>query len=569
MTRVFATCACAVLLLLGLATSVDAKRLALVIGNSVYEHAPKLPNPANDARDLAEAFAGLGYEVRLLEDATRSELLDALRSFRAQSQGAEHSIIYYAGHGVEIARQNFVIPVDAELEADIDIDYEAVPLDLLVNATSGAADLQLVVLDACRDNPFLEQMTRTLATRSIGRGLALYEPEGNSLVAYAAKEGTVALDGRSGDNSPYAAAFLEALSKPDLEIGQFFREVRDSVIRKTQGAQEPFLYGSLSADPVYFRPPSTDPDVGRETARANPDGSQPNRASQDTLLAIDVAFWESIRGSDQPNDYRDYLERFPDGEFRPLAERRLAALSPTDAPARSSQEPPVRAEPIPPRAESDPEPVAPSEEIRLSRSEVRDLQARLNILGFSAGVEDGLIGPRTLRAVAAFRDDAGIGGGDRIDRALIDAIEGEVSWSRLAAYRDRARQQQPTTTARPQATPSAKPSPSPAPAAAPKPAGNLGAFVGRTYCRKKGSLIENGQYFSDRPIRCYTILQVSQNAVRYRVTSRQQYGLPIQNSVFTRPRTGTRSYPPVAFPAQGSGYITAEGSTYVASSIHR
>jgi uncharacterized caspase-like protein len=501
--------------------------------------------------------------VRLLENATRSELLDALRLFRSESQHAEHSIIYYAGHGVEINRQNFIIPVDAALEADIDVDYEAVPLDLLVNATSGAANLQLVVLDACRDNPFLEQMTRTIATRSVSRGLAIYEPDGNSLVAYAAKEGTVALDGPQGDNSPYASAFLEALNKPDLEIGQFFREVRDSVIRQTRGAQEPFLYGSLSADPVYFQQPKQD---RNQPEQAEPSAAAPDRASQDALLAVDVAFWESIRGSDELSDYRDYLERFPDGRFRPLAERRLAALSPTDEPARSSLDPATRLAPTVarPDPESDPEPAARSEEIRLSRAEARDLQARLNILGFDAGVEDGLIGPRTLRAVAAFRRDAGLSDGERIDRDLVEAIRNEVSANRLAAYRDRSRAREP-------APQTAQPSQSPlqSQTAAPAPTDNLSAFVGRTYCRKKGNLVENGQYFSDRPIRCYTILQVDQNAVRYRVSSRKQYGLPISTAVFSRPRSGARAYRPVAFPTQGSGHIIAEGSTFVASSIHR
>ncbi len=554
MARLITQLFLAALLLVGLATSSGAQRVALVIGNSKYEHAPALPNPANDAKDLAIAFEGVGYEVRLLLDATRSELLDELRAFRYDSLGAEHSIIYYAGHGVEIDRQNFVIPVDSELEADLDVEYEAIPLGLLVAATSGAKDLQLVVLDACRENPFLDQMTRTLATRSIGRGLALYEPEGNSLVAYAAKEGTVALDG-TGENSPYATAFLQALDKPDLEIGQFFREVRDAVIDTTQGAQEPFLYGSLSADPIYFKEPAAMPPDAASVA--------PNRASRDTLLAIDISFWESIRGSDQASDFRDYLERFPEGQFSTLAERRLAALKKEEEPSRSSNQPPANPEPAALPQDSK------SEEITLSRSGARDLQARLNILGFSAGIEDGLPGPRTKRAVAAFRADRDIGEGDLIDRAVLDRLASEVSASRLAAYRDRSRPSQPSpqpksTPARPSAPQTAAPQ-----AAAPQPSGNLGGFVGRTYCRKRGNLIENGQYFSDRPIRCYTILSLSQNAITYRSTVRQQYGYPVQSSTFTRPRSGNRAYSPIALPSSGTGSITAGGATYVASSIQR
>lgn len=558
MLRHFLTVACAVLLV-GLANAAAAKRVALIIGNSNYENAPILPNPSRDATDLARAFEGLGYEVRLLQDATRAQLLDALRMFRFDSLGAEHSVIYYAGHGVEIDRQNFVIPIDAELKADIDVEYEAVPLELLVSATSGAEDLQLVVLDACRDNPFLEQMTRTIATRSIGRGLALYEPRGNSLVAYAAKEGTVALDGQ-GENSPYASAFLEALEKGDLEIGQFFREVRDSVIRRTNGQQEPFLYGSLSADPVFFKPQADVPPAPPSNEPAAGLPPQPGPSS-DTRLAIDLAFWESIRSSTQARDFSDYLERFPDGQFRPLAERRLAALQRPDEPSRSSVAPSEVPEP------SGPDVAADAEEIRLSRSEVRDLQARLNILGFGAGSEDGILGRRTSGAVAGFRRDRGLGGGSRIDRRLLDRLAEEVSVSRLAAYRERSRPAAPAPAPQSSAsTPTQKAAP-----AAPKPTGNFSGFAGRTFCRQRAGLVENGRSFSDRPIRCYTILNVNASQVTYRVTTRLEYGKPVATSTFTRSRSGDRSFSPIAFPPSGTGYILAPpgNSTYVPSRIYR
>ena len=548
------------LMVFGFAGAAAAKRVALVIGNSAYENVPVLPNPSADATELAREFEKLGYEVRLLLNATRAQLLDELRRFRFESLGAEHSVIYYAGHGVEIDRQNFIIPVDAELEADIDVEYEAVPLELLVAATSGAEDLQLVVLDACRDNPFLDQMTRTIATRSIGRGLALYEPRGNSLVAYSAKEGTVALDGQ-GANSPYATAFLEALKKGDLEVGQFFREVRDSVIRKTNGQQEPFLYGSLSADPVFFSP--TGPDVAAPTPDVTPSTLPPRTGGlSDTKLAIDLAFWESIRSSNQARDFADYLARFPEGQFRPLAERRLAALQQPEEPSRSSATP----------ADTDTPPAARSgpPDLSLSRSQVRDLQARLNILGFPAGTEDGIPGRRTLGAVEAFRTKRGLGGGRRIDQSLLDRLQDEVSASQLAAYRDRARAAQPAAP-KPQAAKPAAPQTPKAAAPAPKPASNLSGFVGRTYCRQRAGLVENGQAFSDRPIRCYTILSLSPSQITYRVTTRLEYGKPVSSSTFTRGRSGDRAYPPVSLPSSGSNYIVAPpgNSTYVPSRIYR
>lgn len=422
---------CTCLLSFGFASNVDAKRVALIIGNSAYEHAPELPNPANDASDLAAAFSAMGYQVRLVKDASREHLLNELRLFRYESLGAEHSIIYYAGHGVEIGRQNYLVPVDAKLKSDIDVEYEALSLNLLVSATSGANNLQLVVLDACRDNPFLDQMTRTVATRSIGRGLALYEPNGNSLVAYSAKEGTVALDG-SGTNSPYAEAFLSALEQPQLEIGQFFRTVRDNVVRKTNRKQEPFLYGSLSADPVYFHPVAPKAIAKENATPKKVETDQQDKASQNVLLSIDLAFWESIRGSQQAKDFQDYLERFPNGQFGSLAKRRLAAISPATSPAPREISPSVAVEASTP---------TPLTEIELSRTQARNLQARLNILGFSAGGEDGLIGKRTLSAIAAFRTSTGIEGGNHVDQNLLNKIRSDVPDSQLVSYQDQKRKQ--------------------------------------------------------------------------------------------------------------------------------
>lgn len=565
-------------LLVGLTTAADARRVALVIGNSDYTHASTLPNPANDARDIAGAFSSLGYETQLVEDAARGELMDALRTFRARSLGADHSVIYYAGHGIEIDRQNFVVPVDAVLKADIDVEYEAVPMELLVAATSGARNLQLVVLDACRDNPFLSQMTRTLSTRNIGRGLALYEPDGNSLVAYSAREGTVALDG-TGQNSPYAMAFLSALKQPQLEIGQFFREVRDSVIQQTNGQQEPFLYGSLSAQPVFFQPPQATASV--TPAPTVPAARPSSEASTDTLLSIDLAFWQSIEDSTQTSDFEDYLSRFPDGLFRPLAQRRLAALKAPEGQARSSAVEdtiPAVSAPAPqpkPEAVAAPRPVETPNLISLSRSQTRDLQARLNLLGFRAGGEDGIAGRRTLQAANGYRSARGMAAVDGIDSALVDRITDEVPAARLAAYRDAQRTPapkptEPTKTAKPKATtqqaakPAAKPAPKPAASA-----GNLAGYVGRSYCRKRDGIVLNGRNLSDRPIWCVEVLSLNASQIRYRVLERQQAGRPLNRSTFTRSRTGNRTYGSVKLAASGSGSMVVNGSTFVASSYSR
>lgn len=172
-----------------------SKRVALVIGNSSYETVPTLPNPANDARDVALALERLQFSVTLALDLPSAGLRAALRDFGHTANGADTAVVFFAGHGMEIAKQNFLIPVDAKLRTDLDVYYEGVPLDLVTAAVGGAKGLRLVLLDACRNNPFSASMQSTSAKRSIGRGLSRIEPPSGLLVSYAAKEGTTADDG--------------------------------------------------------------------------------------------------------------------------------------------------------------------------------------------------------------------------------------------------------------------------------------------------------------------------------------------------------------------------------------
>ena len=172
-----------------------AQRVALVIGNGSYAHAPALANPLNDAADIGGALERLGFRVTRIVNADREELWDGLQKFSLAASASEMAAVFYAGHGIEVDRRNFLVPVDARLLRDRDVEFETVPLDLLMRAVERTRGLRLIILDACRDNPFAVAMQRSGATRSIGRGLARVEPSGETLVAYAAKEGTVAADG--------------------------------------------------------------------------------------------------------------------------------------------------------------------------------------------------------------------------------------------------------------------------------------------------------------------------------------------------------------------------------------
>jgi tetratricopeptide (TPR) repeat protein len=230
------------------------KRVALIIGNSAYEKVAQLPNPKRDAAKLASSLQAVGFsKVTVVEDLTSSGFNDTLRAFSRDADGADWAMIYYAGHGMEMNNSNYLVPVDAQLQTDRDVQFEAVPLERVVASIEGAKGMRLVILDACRDNPFTAAMKRTSATRSIGRGLALVEPEGGTLVAYAAKAGQVAQDG-DGENSPFVTALVKRIETPGIEIGKLFRLVRDDVLGATGRQQEPFVYGSLPSEDMFINP---------------------------------------------------------------------------------------------------------------------------------------------------------------------------------------------------------------------------------------------------------------------------------------------------------------------------
>src|SRR5712672_3763207 len=183
-----------------------------------------------------------------------NDLRKTLRDFAAKIRDADVAVVYYAGHGIELDGTNYLIPVDATLETDGDVLDETIPLDRVLFAVEPAKQLRLVILDACRDNPFAKKMKRTIASRAVGRGLAKVEPSSpNTLIAFAAKAGSTASDG-DGKNSPFALALVDHLAKPGLDLRKAFGFVRDDVLKATSNTQEPFVYGSLGGNDVTLVP---------------------------------------------------------------------------------------------------------------------------------------------------------------------------------------------------------------------------------------------------------------------------------------------------------------------------
>jgi tetratricopeptide (TPR) repeat protein len=241
------------------------RRVALVIGNSAYKNVPALPNPQKDAEVIAASLRNIGFDsVMVSNDATREKLVESLRAFADEADKAEWAVVYYAGHGIEVGGQNYLIPVDAKLATDRDVQFEAIPLGQVLGVLQGAKKLKLILLDACRVNPFTPQMRMTegvasgsagfgvAGTRSIGRGLGRVDvSSGPTLVVFAAKDGQTALDG-DGANSPFAVAMVQRIATPGIEINKLFRLVRDDVMEATAGRQEPYTYGSLPGKEDYF-----------------------------------------------------------------------------------------------------------------------------------------------------------------------------------------------------------------------------------------------------------------------------------------------------------------------------
>lgn len=298
-------------------------RVALVIGNGAYEKVPELPNPTRDAADIGRALERLGFKVTQIKNATAQEMRKAVVDFGRSAEGADLAVAFYAGHGMEVGGENWLIPIGAELLSDTDIESEAISLRSVSLQVSKARKLGLVILDACRNNPFAAKMKRSISTRAVARGLAPTEPSDNVLIAYAARDGTTASDG-DGRNSPFTASLLRHIETPGLEISFLFRRVRDDVMAATKREQQPFVYGSLSKEEIYLKAPA----ASAQTPAASTPASAP--------AAEDEKFWLAIQTSTVAGLYEEFLTRYPRSGHAAEARQRIKDLKANGAAAASS-----------------------------------------------------------------------------------------------------------------------------------------------------------------------------------------------------------------------------------------
>ena len=292
-------------------------RVALVIGNSAYQNAPTLPNPKRDAQAIAASLKQGGYTVVSANDVGNLQFKRAVRQFEDAAANAEVAVVFYAGHGIEIGGINYMIPVDAKLASDRDAEDEAITLDRIVSSVDGAKQLGLVILDACRDNPFISKMKRprTAAMRAVTAGLVLVEPTArNTLIAYAAKAGFAAEDGVR-EHSPFTESLLKHLFEPGRDIRFAFGYIRDEVYESTGHRQEPYVSGSLGGAHISLVP---------ALERATPVVDE--KAQRDDFMLVDKLI-DGAAPADAIRVWDAYLAQHTNGLYHELARQRRAKLA--------------------------------------------------------------------------------------------------------------------------------------------------------------------------------------------------------------------------------------------------
>lgn len=375
--------------------SAQEKRLALVIGNSDYKHAGELPNPRNDAADMATALEKLGFEVIKGVDLDKQSMEQTLRQFASALSDAELGLFFYAGHGLQVNGKNYLVPIDARLADAAALDFEVIRLELVQRIMERQGKTNILFLDACRNNPLARNLARAMGTRSasIGRGLAAAESGVGTLISFSTQPGNVALDGE-GRNSPFAGALVEQLLTSRGDLSDILISVRNSVMRVTENRQIPWEHSALTSK-IYFSP---------QSASAGEEVTQPSAQSQG--LQIETAFWNAVRDSDQPAVIQSYLDRYPNGVFVPLAQLRLKQLAKASAKIASLSNP-------------------LSDSVDLDEQTLTQmLQQELQRVGCDPGSVDGHWGPKTQIALRAFAERTNIALHlEQPSQAALDAIK--------------------------------------------------------------------------------------------------------------------------------------------------
>lgn len=398
----------------------DAKRVALVIGNSKYLHAIALPNPANDAHLITATLRDAGFQVIEGTDLDKAGMVDAIDRFTEASYDAEVALVYYSGHGMQVEGHNFLIPVDAELTSPAHLKTRTIQVEEVLAALPPDPAIGIIILDACRDNPLSRSLAASLpATRStsVGTGLAPVQATttgtgtGGTLIAYSTDPGAVALDGK-GQNSPYTTALAKYIATPGLELQSALTRVRGDVTEATLGKQRPWHNASLGRE-VYLggKPPvvaTAAPQIviGEEATKA-PEAVSSAASSWE----VEQRLWDEASKRDSIPYYEAYLDQFPAGRFATVARLNIDQIKEKQAKPQevASAEPagPIDANgsafrtgvAVPDEVKALPGTEITEAAIGLDRQARVDLQLRLEALGFELGSVDGSLGGRSRKAI--------------------------------------------------------------------------------------------------------------------------------------------------------------------------
>lgn len=417
------------------------KRVALVIGNSSYVHASELKNPSNDANAIAEKLSALDFQVIKGVDLDQNGMRSKVQEFARSINDAQVALLFYAGHGLQVDGQNYLLPINAELNNEIDLQFQGVAVDFLLRVMENRNRTSIVLLDACRNNPLAARLARSMNSgraATVNQGLARIETGVGTYIGFSTSPDSVALDG-DGDNSPFTNALLKHIDTENEDIESVMRNVREDVIKRTNGSQVPWGNSSLVGRGFVFKA-SAEKET-RKVASAAPAQTQSTDSNLTAILQnlanqsatrssgedrqIELTYWESIQNSTDPLFFKAYLEQFPDGSFSSLARLKISLL---EAKQNAGKQESAKSEPAPKveapkKAEvSKPEPAAEKqEELKVaslpesraltveeeepappSRETLRSLQSELNRVGCSVGGVDGIWGRKSQAALEDF-----------------------------------------------------------------------------------------------------------------------------------------------------------------------
>ena len=400
------------------ALAAQGNRVALVIGNSKYVYAPALPNPASDARLMADVLRKVGFNVIEGVDLDYAGMRDRLNKFTEASYDADTALIYYAGHGMQVNGKNYLIPVDAELTAPAHLKTRTIQMDELLAALPPDPAVGIVILDACRDNPLARTLAASLpkSRSTTAPGLAPIDVSGSDvgtggvLIAFATDPGAVSYDG-GGANSPYTTSLAKHIAEPGVELQSALTRVRGEVTAETNGKQRPWHNASLGRE-VFIGPQTPQPPAPVQPAQPSATATPAESASTDGRgWEIEQRVWDEASKRNTLAHYEAYLQQFPNGAFADLARLNIDQLKkqpPTvvanvqseTSRSATAVEPPAAA----PKPEADAGTELTESAIGLDRQGKIDLQERLLAIGYDLDAADGDLGTKTRRAIGQWQE---------------------------------------------------------------------------------------------------------------------------------------------------------------------